>query len=256
MSQKTQISRRSDVSLPPVPGQAPAPAPQAENSFYTQSAGAPEGRTFIPGMKRKSYDAAPQAEEAPSQTVRLDLQSRPLAGVLYSVSRNSLGEIFPVYIGRNSIGSQPVSDIYLSEKTVSPEHALLLIRKLSLPDGTRRVTMSISDYSTEYGTKVNDQCLDEDVVEIQSGDTLQIGRAYRFVFIPLDAEQYDLFTATNFEATPRVENRPTVNADYQAYMEEPVDTTVYPDAVGEEDEMTFYGRSQQKKEDHSSKKTL
>ena len=252
MSQKTQISRRPDM---PAPQAAPA-VPQADNSFYTQSSDAMEGRTFIPGMKRKSSGQADGASQNEPKPLHIELQQRPVAGLLYSVSGNTLGEIFPVYIGRNSIGNKPESDIYLSEMTVEPDHALLLIRKLNLPDGGRKVTMSISDRGSEFGTWVNGQAFEEDVVSINSGDTIRIGAAYTFVFISLDSDLFGLFPSENFRPTPRVESKPSLNVDYSAYINVPVDNTVYPDAVGEEDEMTFYGRSIAKKDDHSSKKTL
>lgn len=227
------------------------------DSFYTQSAEAKnESRTYIPGMKRKSEVAAAQHNDQPaSQAVRIDLQNRPLAGVLYSVSRDNCGELFPVYIGRNTIGSKPDCDIYLTEKTVSPDHAILLIRKIALPDGNRKVTMSISDYGSEFGTLINGSRLEEDVESINPGDIISIGSAYTFYFLPLDADEIGLGQAANFQATPRVENRPTVSTDYLAYMP-PVDNTVYPNAVGKEDEQTFYGRSTKKKEDHSNRQTL
>lgn len=271
MGESTHIIKPTNPApTPPPPPEAPvaptvqvtpaASASPQSDSFYTQSAGAKnENRTYIPGMKRKS-DPQPgesaQATQAQPQSVRIELQTRPLAGVLFSVSRDNCGELFPVYIGRNTIGSKPECDIYLSEQSVSPDHAILLIRKIGLPDGSRKVTMSISDYESEHGTFINDQRLEEDVEPIKGHDVIRIGNAYTFLFVPLDADASGLFTASNFIATPRVENRPTVSNDYLAYMGPMLDDTIYPNAVGEEDEQTFYGRSTKKKEDHSSKKTL
>ena len=225
------------------------------DSFYTQSAEAKnESRTFIPGMKRKSDSpSAVPGQEVESQAVRIELQRRPLAGVLYSVSRDNIGELFPVYIGRNTIGSKPESDIYLTEKSVDGDHAIFLIRKISMGDGSKRVTMSISDYGSEHGTTINGERLEDDVVPVKAGDVIGIGRAYKFYFMPLDSEELGLAPCRDFVATPRVENRPVVNTDYLAYMPPPVDTEVYPTSVGEEDEMAFYGRSSKKKEDHSNR---
>ena len=141
------------------------------DSFYTQSPDAAnDNRTYIPGMKRKAETAAAgeSGDAGNQQTVRIELQSRPLAGVLYSVSRDNCGELFPVYIGRNTIGCKPDCDIYLSEETVSPDHAILLIRKIGMPDGSKKVTMSIWDYESQYGTRINGERLDDD----------EIGRAH------------------------------------------------------------------------------
>ena len=231
------------------------------DSFYSQSANLQnDNRTFIPGMRKKG-EPSPDAATAPA--VRLEFQQRPIAGILYSVSRDLQGEIFPVYIGRNTIGSSPESDIYLSEQTVSPEHGLLLVRKLRMKDGSKRETLSISDFGSDFGTAINGLPLEEDVEPIKAGDIIRIGNAYTFVFIPLDSEDLGLLKAANFAAIPRVENRPPVNTEFVAYMMPPpigpqqqADNTVYPNAVGEEDEQTFYGRTTRKNEDHSDKQTM
>lgn len=231
------------------------------DSFYSQSPNAQnDNRTFIPGMRKKG-EPAPDASTAPA--VRLEFQQRPIAGILYSVSRDLQGEIFPVYIGRNTIGSSPESDIYLSEESVSHEHGLLLIRKLRMKDGSKRETMSISDFGSRFGTAINGRPLEEDVEPIKRGDIIRIGNAYNFVFIPLDSEDFGLLKSSNFSVIPRVENRPPVNTEFIAYMMpaatgpgQLVDDTVYPNTVGEEDEQTFYGRTTRKKEDHSDKQTM
>lgn len=246
MSTKTQIK-------------IPTGTNATKDNFYTQSAGGNESRTYIPGMKRKSdgtNKAEDVAEEQTSEPLHIILQSRPVAGILYSVSRDNCGEVFPIYVGRNLIGCEPECDVYLTEETVSPNHAVLLIRVIPLKDGGKKVTMSISDHSSDFGTAVNGEQISDDIQSISAGDIIQIGNSYQFVFIPLDADKYDLKPVAGFVATPRVENRPVINNDYMAYMLPPTDNTIYPDAVGEEDELTFYGRSKKAKEDHSNKKTL
>lgn len=227
------------------------------DSFYNPTAGREaDNRTYIPGMKRKASGASGADQSAESQAVRIDLQTRPVAGVLFSVSRDNCGELFPVYIGRNTIGNSPQSDVYLSEASVAPEHALILIRKIEMPDGSKKITMTISDTGSEFGTFVNNEELEDDIVPIKAGDIIRIGSAYNFQFVPLDADIAGLFKSTNFRATPRVENRPVVTEDYRLYMVPRADEKVYPNVVGEEDEFTFYGRTKEKTEDHSSKKTL
>lgn len=245
MSQKTRIDSRV------------APDNTA-NTLYAQSEGnGALNRTFIPGMKRKNLaeDKASQESSAAGDSFRLEFQSRPVAGILYSISRSQLGEIFPVYVGRNTIGNNPEADIYLSEATVAPNHGLLLIRMITFPDGSVKVTMSISDQGSEYGTRINGVRLDEEVSSLSPNDLITVGNAYQFLFIPLDPKVSGLYVAEDFQATPRVENRPVINTDYLNYISA-VDNTVYPNAVGEADEQAFYGRSVKAKEDHSSKKTI
>ena len=248
MDNKTQIS--SSVS-------EPSSGSQGASGLYGRSAGRKDiNRTYIQGMKPRHDPDDVNNEEAgaPSRAVHIDLQPRPLAGVLYSVSGDDCGEIFPVYVGRNTIGSEPDCDVYLSERTVSPNHAVLLVRIIT-NDGNRHVTMNLTDYDSAFGTSVNGVRLGYDRESLQGNEIIQIGVSYRFVFIPLDAEAYGLGQEPGFEAVRRVENRPAPHvAAPDSFMT--VDDTVYPNAVGEAEERTFYGRSYARKEDHSSKKTI
>lgn len=228
------------------------------DSLYGRSAeSANIKRTFIQGMKPRTEegnnDSANNAE--PDHRVRnIELQERPLAGILYSVSADGCGEIFPLYVGRNSIGSKSDSDVYLTEQTVSPSHAILLIRVIETEAG-RNVTMSITDYDSEYGTAVNGYRLGYDREQLHGNEIIQIGNAYSFVFIPLDAMAYGLGTAKGFVPVPRKENHPAPHpADPISRLQ--ADTDIYPTSVGASDEHAFYGRSVAKKEDHSSKKTF
>lgn len=211
-------------------------------------------RTYIQGMKPRS-EAKPDAPADPANDKRvrhIDLQGRPVAGVLYSVSQDSLGELFPVYVGRNTIGSHHESDVYLSERTVSPNHAVLLVRIIE-NQGQRLVTMSLTDYDSEFGTSINGVRLGYDREQLRGGEIIQIGNAYQFVFFPLDAVAYGLAQINNFVAIPRKENRP---APPSVSIEIPREEEIFPTSVGEAEERNFYGRSQAQKVDHSSKKTL
>lgn len=214
-------------------------------------------RTYIHGMRQPGTEnAGNSVSVSGSRVLDITLQSRPLAGVLYSVSRDACGELFPVYIGRNTIGSDPVSDIYLNEETVSASHAVLLIRSLPGDGGTRLLTMSLTDYDSAYGTEVNGVRLGYDRMPLKGNEIIRIGRSYFFLFIPIDPVPYGLGEVEGFISTSRFENRPVSIADssdiYAPLRNEPV----YPSAVGEEDERTFYGRTYARKEDHSSKKTI
>ena len=251
MGNKTHIA--SGFPTPPEPQTS-----HNEGGFYAPSPGIRDNRTYIPGMKRSDNPTSPNTERQQVDNVplRIEFQNRPVAGILYSVSRDSRGEVFPVYVGRNIIGSHHECDVYLTEETVSSKHAVLLIRLLKGKDGEKITTMSLSDAEAVHGTSINGEQIIDDVCPIDAGDILGFGKAYRFVFIPLDAEKFGLTTDLSFVSIPRKENNPVVNNDFMKYMLPFVDNTVYPDAVGEQDEFTFYGRTKKAKEDHSNKKTL
>lgn len=243
MNQKTAVHNRQ---------------PEPAGGMYGPSSDAPGiKRTYIQGMKPREEvrENEPDAD-AHGRVRELMLQSRPLAGVLYSVSRDFCGEIFPVYAGRNTIGSAPSSDIYLSENTVSPNHAVLLVRNITDESGKRLVTMNLTDYDSEYGTEVNGVRLGYDRETLKGGEIIRIGASYFFIFVALDPVPYGLGQVPDFHAVKRFVNRPAaVAAPGDIYMPVP-NEPVYPTAVGEEDERTFYGRTYAKKEDHSSKKTI
>lgn len=250
MGNKTQIIKPKDIENPQ----------QAENSdFYIQSADRKGiNRTYIQGMKPKENQEGKGANAQDpkfGKAHNVILQERPLVGVLFSISRDEYGEIFPVYIGRNNIGSNHVVDIYLTEQSVSQNHAILLIRIIPSEDGQRKIIMRISDTESEFGTYVNGERLGYESVCLKEGDVIQIGNIYRFVFHLFETEKTGLFTDKNFKATERVENRPIAQLDYMRYML-PVDDDIYPNSVSQEDEQLFYGRTQAKKEDHTDKKTI
>lgn len=216
-------------------------------------------RTYIAGLKPNGEVSSSAQDENTSKKedrriVEIHLQERPLAGVLYSVSGGNLGEIFPVYAGRNTIGGAPESDIYLSECSVSSNHAVLLVRILS-ENGTPVVKMSITDYDSEYGTYVCGNRMGFDKEPLYGNELIQIGGAYQFLFVPLNPFANGMAPSTAFSPVPRKDTTGIRRLSEDSYAPY-VDTTVYPSAVGEEYERTFYGRTLAKKEDHSAKKTI
>lgn len=251
MDQKTQIT--------PPPYNANPVASQG-NALYGRTPGKPDiKRTYIQGMKPRrdvsgnNPDAA-SGSEPDTRALNISLQGRPIAGVLFSVSRDNMGELFPVYVGRNTIGSEAECDIYLTEETVSPNHAVLLVRMLPNASGGRTMNMSITDYDSDFGTAVNGMKLGYDRQSLAGREVIQIGNSYQFLFIPLDAQNHGLVQIPGFIATPRKEMRSSLPAT--GFYAPATEEEIYPSAVGEEDERTFYGRTYAKKEDHSSKKTI
>lgn len=234
-------------------------ASAATGGLYGRSEGRKDiNRTYIQGMKPRATAGTDRAEQLPDErAVKITLQPRPIAGILYSVSRDVCGEIFPVYVGRNTIGCNPESDIYLNEETVSPNHAVLLVRSIQDGSGNRSVTMNITDYDSEFGTAVNGVKLGYDRQSLQGNEIIQIGNGFYFIFVPLDPVPYGLGQVQGFVSTPRfnAEPSPVERMNEDIYMPAP-NEPVYPTSVGEADENTFYGRTYAKKEDHSSKKTI
>ncbi len=230
----------------------------ADGGFYSQSAGkANIRRTYIAGMKPRDENGNVENKNNPDtgRYIRIDLQERPLAGILFSVSRNSTGEIFPLYVGRNTIGSEPECDVYLPEDTVSSNHAVLLVRMLPNNEGGRTMSVSITDYDSEFGTAVNGMAVEYDSMPLSGMERIMIGNAYDLLFIPLDQNSLGLVPANSFRGLPRRDSR-TETLGSNAFYAPASDEEIYPSAVGEEDEQTFYGRSFRKKEDHSGNKTI
>ena len=166
------------------------------------------------------------------------LQARPLAGALFSASADGLGELFPLYIGRNTIGNNPDCDIYLPEATVGVNHAVILIRAIPDADGLIRMSASITDYDSEFGTVVDNQPAGFDKIILRGGECIRIGHGYILLLQLFDSSIPGWGRNPAFRPAERVRDAsPGANWDLSATEEE-----VYPNAVGEKDEFSFYGR--------------
>lgn len=223
--------------------------------MYGPSSASSVKRTVISGMRQQpAADSGPVDTKTNDRATVIDMQERTLAGILYSVSRDSMGELFPIYLGRNTIGSEPECDVYLPEDTVSANHAVLLVRMVPDTSGQRVISAGITDYDSEFGTALNDNPLGYDREPLNANDVIRVGNSYQLMFVPLDAISRGLTEAPGFRALPRKDGRRMAVATgfYAPASEE----EIYPSEVGEEYEQTFYGRTYARKEDHSSKKTV
>ena len=90
---------------------------------------------------------------------------RKLIGWLVSFSHKPEGEDFKLYEGRNLIGGDPKSDVYLSDPAVSSPHCMLLFRGGKI---------KIKDELSTNGTKVNGEVIEES--ELSDGDIILIGK--------------------------------------------------------------------------------
>lgn len=198
-----------------------------------------------------------------SQETVITLQDRVLVGTLFSISRSSMGEMFPIYLGRNSIGSDESCDIRLLETTVSPKHSVLLVRSIEVSEGNFQTTVSLTDYDSEYGTKVNEESLGYDKVVCHDHDVLNFGLHYQFLLCLFDKAQYRL--QVNDEFSPiYIEKKKQASMDADAYerdLDNPAEnpTMALPDySVMAKRSKSFnpYAHSTDDGSDHSGHETI
>lgn len=149
----------------------------------------PKG-TVVPGMEQN----VSSGYQSPNSNLSHS-HGKPVAGFLYSISRQGIGEYWPLYQGQNTIGSSPNCDVCLREGTVSGEHAVLVVRKMKNPEKT---IASISDARSTNGTMINGESLGFSAKECFNGDIITIGENYELVVILVDVKALGLKVATNF----------------------------------------------------------
>ena len=171
-------------------------------SLYSRSEES-DNRTYIPDVSKPlgelGQEVMPQREPSLGQTEenrQVSLQNRVVVGVLFSISRGLLGEMFPLYLGRNVIGQTANCDICLREKSVSSEHAILYIRKEGNP---AQLNMTITDYNSTYGTTVNEMDARYETLPVNENDVLTIGKHYQFLIKIFDVEKARLTEDMGFE---------------------------------------------------------
>lgn len=225
--------------------------------LYGRSASAVDrSKTYIPDIYRNAAEEI--ADEQTSQNdIELKLQGRTIVGALFSISHLPTGELFPIYIGRNTIGSSEGSDICLSEETVSPNHAVLLVRAVEESDGKKTLKIYMTDYDSEFGTMVGDVALEYDKIECRDHDIISVGCSYKFLLCLFDADRYGLHVSSGFKVIVRQKAVAAGNDDtnvmpFQRIAPHPN----IPSTIGEGDEFAFYGRTKETEGDHSTNKTV
>ena len=154
------------------------------DSFYKRSNNIKDSnRTYVPNVYREM--AAEMYEEQHSHDNEkekprcvVELQNRPIVGVLYSISAGIEGELFPIYVGRNTIGSDESCDICLRETSVSAFHGMILARKQMDEAGNEVMNVFLSDTDSMCGTCINGERLGYEKTKCQNGDNIRIGQNY------------------------------------------------------------------------------
>lgn len=240
------------------------------DSFYRPTGNVKNtNRTYVPDMYRQ-VAAEMQAEEsgphpAGIKSVQtLHLQNRPIIGVLYSISAGIEGELFPVYVGRNTIGSDLSCDICLRETSVSAQHGMLLGRKQINDAGEEYVNVFLCDNNSNYGTSINGERLHFDKVSCSDGDVINIGQNY-ILILSLFKSLDRLSVAYGFDRIPEPTKIEEPNNVSVLSDGTPVNIPVNPPAdhstnitndIQEEASMDFYRPTKQQGQDHYNNKTI
>lgn len=181
---------------------------EAFNDLYCRSE-SDDNHTYIPGMAPRqsqpemssgavgamAVPAGVQSENGYSRHV--SLQNRVVVGVLFSISHGLLGEMFPLYLGRNLVGYTENCDVRLLENTVSSEHALIYIRK---DDSTSGYNITITDYNSTYGTLVNNLDGRYETLQVKENDVITIGKHYNLLVKMFDTDKAGLQEVAEFDA--------------------------------------------------------
>ena len=135
--------------------------------------------------------------------------NKPLLGFLYSISKTSMGEFWPLYQGPNTIGRSSDSDIVLNEGTVSSDHACITIYKEEDPD---EIYAAVENVRSTNGTRLNGVSIKLNKVECKNMDVIKFGKNYECLFLLIDVVSVGLKQAEEFiaiETNVRKKKQPT-----------------------------------------------
>jgi len=159
-----------------------------DSNPYARMSNSFSGETYVPGMQEK----AAGVEEV---TNNASMDNTPVVGFLYSISRQGIGEYWPLHLGKNTIGRAATCDIQLREMSVSDLHASISIKQMKT---THKLIASIRDEGSKNGIYINKDELDYDSHSCKTNDIITIGSSYQLLLLLIDAEQYGLTIAENF----------------------------------------------------------
>lgn len=148
-------------------------------------------------------------DDEPKNVKSSHTTNKPLLGFLYSISRTSMGEFWPLYQGPNTIGRSSDSDIVLNEGTVSSEHACITIYKEEDPD---EIYAAVENVRSTNGTRLNGVSIKLSKVECKNMDVIKFGKNYECLFLLIDVVAVGLKQAEEFiaiETNVRKKKQPT-----------------------------------------------
>lgn len=134
------------------------------------------------------------------------VQKRQIVGVLYSISAGVEGEIFPLYLGRNTIGSALNADVSLREQSVEKLHAVINIDKKVGSDGEYHTIVYISDNHSSSGTIVDGLQISAERKSCRQGSILGFGLNYLLQIFIFDLGQ-QLTVARSFKRLSRPDSQ-------------------------------------------------
>lgn len=188
-------------------------------------------KTTIPGMGNSFGQSSPMSasgqqsgyagtcfpgmDQRIKTTPNLTESHKPVMGFVFSVSRTSSGEYWPLYLGQNTIGRGTNCSIRLAEGTVSDNHAELVIRQMKNPDG---VLAFIKDSCSTCGTMLNGSSLGFDPQECKGGDVITIGEHYELYVVLIDVKSLGL---TQVEGFVGADAQPTYGNPFASPMQGP-----------------------------------
>ncbi len=162
--------------------------------------------TVVPGAIKYAPGVSPVSQNNDS--------NEPVVGFLYSISRQGIGEYWPLHIGRNIIGRSSDCDIRLCERTVSDHHAALNIKQMKT---TNKILASIKDEGSKNGIFVNDEELTYDAHPCKNHDIITIGLHYKLLLILIDTEEFGLTISEDFmEETSTQDPTPRFDQNYDS----------------------------------------
>lgn len=182
----------------------------SDSDFYRPSETLRNNATVISGLDNSQMkpSAVPMGEDVHAYSGIVGfhsrsvlLQERVIIGVLFSISKSLHGEIFPLYLGGNMIGSSMSCDIRLGEMSVSEEHAVIFARCEGYPGECH---LSVTDYGSTHGTTVNQKDCRYETLPLKDGDILSIGKHYHMIVKLFDVSKSGLCEDSGFEAIQSV----------------------------------------------------
>ena len=135
--------------------------------------------------------------------------NKPILGFLYSVSRDNMGEYWPLYLGANTIGRASDSNVCLAEASVSNKHATLVIRQMQNKGEDTGLFVFIQDTGSMCGTLVNGVTLDFNPRECKNGDIITVGENYELYFILVQPKALGLAPKPDFKSSAKTEPSPS-----------------------------------------------